>query len=220
MKKHIRIKICCISSFEEARMAIDVGADALGFVGRMPSGPGVIDEELIAAIAKNIPPPVATFLLTCEQSSENIINQVKKAGTNTVQIVDELTEGGYQNIREKLPNIKLVQVIHVTGNHSVEEALKVQDDVDAILLDSGNPRAAVKILGGTGNVHNWEISRAICQQISKPVFLAGGLQAGNVIEAIQTVKPFGVDVCSSLRTNGKLDIQKLEAFVNAVHEME
>jgi phosphoribosylanthranilate isomerase len=182
----------------------------------MPSGPGTIADELIAEITIHSPPPIASFLLTSEQSSSQIIAHIKRAGTNTVQIVDELSEGKYQQIREALPNVKLVQVIHVTGEESIEQAVGVHDDVDTILLDSGNPKAAIKTLGGTGNIHNWEISHALVKAVKVPVFLAGGLHAGNVKEAIQRVQPFGVDICSGVRTNGKLDAEKLKAFVEAV----
>jgi len=212
-----RIKICCISSIEEARLAIAHGADALGLVARMPSGPGPIADELIATIAKTIHPPIASFLLTCEQSSSSIIEHIKRTEVNTVQIVDELTEGKYEHIREKLPFVKLVQVIHVTGKESIEQALAVQPFVDTLLLDSGNPKGAIKTLGGTGNVHNWDISRELVRAVHIPVFLAGGLNPDNVRDAIQKVKPFGVDVCSGVRTNGRLDVSKLSGFISAVN---
>lgn len=212
-----KIKICCISSVEEAAMAIDHGANAVGLVAKMPSGPGPIADELIADIAKTIPPGIASFLLTSEQSSIKIIDHVRRTGANTVQIVDELSEGTYLHIREALPALKIVQVIHVTGEESIEQALQVQEYVDYILLDSGNPKAAIKTLGGTGNTHNWNISRQLVQEVSTPVFLAGGLNAGNVQEAIRTVQPFGVDICSGVRTEGKLHKQKLAEFISAVH---
>lgn len=212
-----RIKVCCISSLDEARLAIRAGADALGLVGRMPSGPGPIEDELIASIAKTIHPPVSSFLLTSEQSSAGIIDHVRRVHTNTVQIVDELTGGDYHHIRKELPHLRIVQVIHVTGEESVEQAMQVQKDVDAILLDSGNPKAAVKTLGGTGNVHNWNISRAIVEKVSVPVFLAGGLNADNVGEAITVVRPFAVDICSGVRSNGRLDETKLFDFIAAVY---
>lgn len=211
-----RIKICCISSPDEARLAIAHGADALGLVGQMPSGPGIITDDQIAAIARNIPPPVASFLLTSEQSAARIIDHVRRVRTNTVQMVDELTEGAYKEIREALPHCRLVQVIHVTGEESIQQAIAVQDEVDAILLDSGNPRAAIRTLGGTGKTHNWDISHDLVQQVRIPVFLAGGLHAGNVQEAIGTVQPFGVDICSGVRTSGLLDPMKLVSFVEAV----
>ncbi len=214
---NVKIKICCIASVEEAAMAIAQGANAVGLVAKMPSGPGPIADELIADIAKTIPPQIASFLLTSEQSSAKIIEHVQRTGTNTVQIVDELTEGSYLHIREALPHLKIVQVIHVTDDESIEQALAVQQHVDYILLDSGNPKAAIKTLGGTGNTHNWNISRELVKAVKVPVFLAGGLHAGNVQEAIQTVQPYGVDICSGVRTEGKLHKQKLADFINAVH---
>lgn len=214
-----RIKICCISSVPEAKMAINSGADALGLVGNMPSGPGPIPDWLISEIVKTIHPPIASFLLTSEQSSEEIIYHVKRVDTNTVQIVDELIVGDYADIRTALPHLKIVQVIHVSDEKSIDEAVHLSSKVDALLLDSGNPKASLKTLGGTGNVHNWEISREIVKAASVPVFLAGGLHAGNVRQAIETVQPFGVDICSGVRTEGRLDPGKLEAFMNAVHSL-
>ena len=198
-------------------LAIAHGADALGLVGKMPSGPGPIEDDLIATIAKTIHPPIASFLLTSEQSSSSIIDHVRRTGVNTVQIVDELTTGTYDQIHDALPHVRIVQVIHVGGKESIEQALTIHRHVDAILLDSGNPKAAIKTLGGTGNTHNWNISRELVKAVNVPVFLAGGLNANNVREAIQTAQPFGVDICSGVRTDGKLDIEKLHAFISAVH---
>ncbi len=135
---------------------------------------------------------------------------------NTVQIVDELNEGTYLQIRDALPNVKLVQVIHVLDTHSIEEAKRVSLFVDAILLDSGNPGANTKILGGTGNTHNWDISRQLVESVDVPVFLAGGLNSTNVKQAIEKVKPYGVDICNGVRTQGLLDPLKLAAFIAAV----
>lgn len=211
-----RVKICCISSVIEARLAIECGASALGLVGHMPSGPGVIADELIAQIAKSVPPPISTFLLTSETQAEAIIAHHQKVHTTTIQIVDALQEGTYLQIRQALPAIKLVQVIHVIDEKTVDEAIQVSEFVDAILLDSGNPNLQIKELGGTGRVHNWALSRKIRDSISIPLFLAGGLKAENVKEAIETVQPFGLDLCSSVRTNGHLDQAKLEKFFEAI----
>jgi phosphoribosylanthranilate isomerase len=213
-----RVKICCISSVAEARLAIACGASALGLVGHMPSGPGVISDELIAQIALSVPPPIAAFLLTSETNAEAIIAHSQKVHTNTIQIVDALQEGTYQQIRQALPNVKLVQVIHVIDEKTVEEAIHISEFVDAILLDSGNPNLQVKELGGTGRVHNWALSRKIRDSIPIPLFLAGGLKAENVKEAIETVQPFGLDLCSSVRTNGLLDRAKLEHFFEAMEK--
>lgn len=196
-------------------MAIRAGASAVGLVSGMPSGPGVIEDSAIAEIAESVPPPVATFLLTSRQSAEGIVEQHRRVRTSTIQIVDSVPIGAYDALRKELPGVKLVQVIHVTGSSSIDEALAVGGKVDAILLDSGNPQLPVKELGGTGRKHDWSISRIIRERVSVPVFLAGGLRPENVREAIDVVGPFGVDVCSGVRTNGKLDERRLGAFVLA-----
>ncbi|HEY6804196.1 MAG TPA: phosphoribosylanthranilate isomerase [Pyrinomonadaceae bacterium] len=210
-----RVKICCIASIAEAWLAIDHGASAIGLVSAMPSGPGPIPEELIAEIATIVPPGVASFLLTCKQDVASIIEQQRRLKTNTIQICDRLEEGTYEELRQSLPGISLVQVIHVTGPESVDEAQAIAPHVDAILLDSGNQSLSVKELGGTGRTHDWSLSRTIRESISVPLYLAGGLNPGNVREAIAAVGPFGVDVCSGLRTDGMLDENKLKAFFAA-----
>ena len=212
-----RVKICCIASDEEASLAIQYGASALGLVARMPSGPGPIPDELIASITRSVPPPIATFLLTSETAANDIVRHQQRVHTNTLQIVDALQEGAYSDIREQLPQVRIVQVIHVLGEKSVEEALAISEQVHALLLDSGNPNLRVKELGGTGRTHDWRLSRSIVEQSRVPVFLAGGLHAGNVREAMEAVQPFGLDLCSGVRTNGKLDEGKLEAFFRAVN---
>ncbi len=211
-----RIKICCISSIHEAKIAINYGASAIGLVGKMPSGPGVISDELICTIAKSVPPPVATFLLTSETSSQEIVHHQERTRTNTIQIVDRVEYSVLQKLRDALPSVKLVQVIHVINEHSIEEAIEVSLSVDALLLDSGNPNLSVKKLGGTGRVHNWKLSRIIVENISIPVFLAGGLNADNAQRAFDEVHPFGLDICSGVRTNGKLDEKKLAQFFKAI----
>lgn len=210
-----RIKICCIASIDEARLAIAAGASALGLVSTMPSGPGVIPWGRIAEIAAAVPPPIATFLLTCSQDAEEIVEQQRRCGTSVIQICDRLSRGSYAEVRRALPGIRLVQVIHVVDESSVDEARAVAPHVDAILLDSGNQSLAVKELGGTGRVHDWTLSRRIRDAVSVPLFLAGGLRAENVAEAVRAVDPFALDVCSGVRTNGALDETKLRAFVNA-----
>jgi len=213
-----RVKICCIANKQEAFDAIEAGASALGLVGAMPSGPGPISDEKIYAIARLVPPPIATFLLTSEQSAKEIIEHQRRTQTNTIQIVDELADRDYDQIRKALPNVKLVQVIHVADEKSIDEALEIAESVDAILLDSGNPHLQIKELGGTGRRHDWKLSRKIVETVEKPVFLAGGLNYENVREAIETVQPFGLDLCSGVRTDGKLDINKLEKFFAEVEK--
>lgn len=193
-------------------MAIRYGASALGLVSEMPSGPGPIAEDLICQIAARIPPGVASFLLTSRQEASDIVEQQRRCKVNTIQICDRLEGGSYAEMRAAMPGVSLVQVIHVGGLESLEEALKVAPHVNAILLDSGNQSLAVKELGGTGRRHDWTISRMIREQVDVPVYLAGGLRADNVREAVETVAPFGLDVCSGMRTLGRLDERKLAAL--------
>jgi phosphoribosylanthranilate isomerase len=207
-----RVKVCCIASVGEMRTAVECGASAVGLVSAMPSGPGVISEELIAEIAARVPPAVATFLLTCKQDADSIVEQQRRCGVNTLQLCDRVGRDVYAELRARLRGVSIVQVVHVAGEKSYEEAVSVAPHVDALLLDSGNQSLAVKELGGTGRTHDWRVSRLIVEASPAPVFLAGGLKHENVAEAIDTVRPFGLDVCSGVRTDGRLDESKLKRF--------
>ena len=207
-----RVKICCIGSVAEAQLAIKYGASALGLVGPMPSGPGVIASSLAHEIVRAVPPPISTFLLTSETTASRILAHHQKVPTSTIQLVDEIATKEYAVLRSGLPGVKLVQVIHVLNEGSIAQAQKAAEFADAILLDSGNPGLPVKSLGGTGNTHDWQLSVAIKKAIDIPIFLAGGIKPDNVRDAVQTVKPHGIDLCSGVRTNGKLNENKLRAF--------
>ncbi len=210
-----RVKVCCIMSVEEARMAVRHGASALGLVSEMPSGPGPIPEDVIRAIVATIPPGISSFLLTSKTDPDAIIEQQQRTRANTLQLVDSVDSGCYERLRRALPGIGIVQVVHVTGSESIDEALAISTFVDALLLDSGNPRLLIKELGGTGRVHDWTISRTIRERVKIPVFLAGGLTPGNVAEAIARVGPFGLDLCSGIRKNGALDEALLADFMRS-----
>jgi len=197
-------------------MAVHAGASAVGLVSHMPSGPGVIADTQIAEIAAKVPPAIGTFLLTSLQGVDEIVAQQRLCRTNTIQICDRLTRGTHRELKHALPGISIVQVIHVTGPESVDEAAAVAEHVDAILLDSGNQKLAVKELGGTGRTHDWSLSRTIRERANVPLFLAGGLTAENVARAIREVGPFALDVCSGVRTDGKLDREKMARFFSAV----
>jgi phosphoribosylanthranilate isomerase len=212
----VHIKVCCIATPSEAQRAVAAGASAIGLVSAMPSGPGVIDEALIAHIAGKVPLPAQTFLLTAHQRAEAIAAQHARCGTTTIQLVDAVAPEELRQLREALPSVALVQVIHVVNEASVDEAMAAAAWVDALLLDSGNPNAAVKELGGTGRTHNWDLSGRIVEASPVPVWLAGGLNPGNAAQAIRAVRPYGLDICSGLRTDGALDDAKLHAFVQAV----
>ena len=208
----IKVKVCCISSIEEAQMAQEIGAYALGLVGPMPSGPGIISNEKIAKIVQSVGHSIETFLLTSETSVSKIYAHYNQVKTSTIQLVDEIEIGGHAELKKLLPHVKIIQVIHVLGEDSIKEAIKISKNVDALLLDSGNPNLKVKELGGTGKTHDWKISKKIVDAVKIPVWLAGGLNAENIQQAIKHVQPFGVDLCSSLRTKGNLDKEKLDSF--------
>ena len=218
-----RLKVCCIASVEEARLAVRLGASALGLVGSMPSGPGVISASRAREIARAVPSPVMTVLLTSETDAEAIAAQANAAGVQAVQIVNRVEGDVLEALRDKLPGRPLWPVVHVTGAGSVPsvtlraclEAERVAPFADAVLLDSGNPSAAVKELGGTGRVHDWSVSREIRERLSVPVLLAGGLRPDNAAAAVEAVGPFALDVCSGVRTDGALDAAKLAAFAES-----
>lgn len=210
------VKICCIASYEEARLATDAGASALGLVSAMPSGPGVIDETLIADIASRVTRPTKTFLLTAHVTAQAIASQHLHCRTTTLQLVDRVAQHELILLRRTLPDVELVQVIHVRDEDAITEAKAIAPLVDGILLDSGDQSLAIKQLGGTGRTHDWSISRRIRDAVDKPLYLAGGLNPENVRAAIDAVQPYGVDVCSGLRVGGKLDARKVNAFFSAI----
>ena len=215
----MRVKICCISSVAEAQMAIRYGAQAVGFVSEMPSGVGVIPDDRIREIVKTIPPGIRSFLLTSRRDADLIVAQQRHTCVDTIQLVDRVGEVELEKLRSSLPGVSLVQVIHVTGPGALAEAVSVAPLVDAILLDSGTPDGPVRELGGTGRVHDWEVSARIVARLDRPVFLAGGLRPDNVAQAIRKVRPFGVDVCSGLRPAGFLDEKLLASFFEAVRSV-
>ncbi len=212
------VKVCCIADEAEAALAIEAGASALGLVSSMPSGPGVISDEAAGRIARSVPPPISAFLLTARTDAASIAEQHRHTRVGTLQLVDHVPHDELARLRDALPGIRLVQVIHVVSQASVDEAFAVAPLVDALLLDSGNPGLAVKELGGTGRVHDWSLSRQIVQASSVAVFLAGGLRPGNVGDAIREVRPHGLDVCSGVRRDGRLHAATLAAFMAAVRE--
>lgn len=211
--KHV--KICCIQDRDELETAVRHGASAVGLVSAMPSGPGVLEDEEIAEVIARVPESVASFLLTSETDPDRIVEQARRLGPDFLQLVDRVPTDAYRRLRADLPGTGLVQVIHVTGDASVEEARRAAPEVDMLLLDSGRPDARVKELGGTGRTHDWALSRTIRERVDVPVWLAGGLRPDNVAEAVAAVEPHGVDVCSGLRPEGSLDEAALARFVAA-----
>jgi len=211
------LKICCIQDEAEAALALEHGAAALGLVAAMPSGPGPIPEARIAEVSAWIGSRADTFLLTALVDADSIAEQHARCRTRTLQLVDHIEEDERLRLRRLLPGVCIVQVVHVVGVASIDVARAATEGSDAILLDSGDASKERKELGGTGRVHDWEISRQIVEAVDVPVWLAGGLRAENVGIATSRVRPHGVDLCNGVRTDGRLDAAKLAAFVRALH---
>ncbi len=212
----IRVKTCCIASIAEARLAIEHGATDLGLVAEMPSGVGPIPDDRILEITRAVAPPPRRFLLTAETTAAGIVDHVRRTGVDTVQLVDRVAPEVYPELRAALPDTTLVQVVHMRSDGDVTLALSVAGDVDTLLLDTGNPDAATRELGGTGRTHDWALSARVASAARCPVYLAGGLRPDNVEQAIARVRPAGVDLCNGIRTDGRLDARKLSAFMAAV----
>lgn len=212
-----RTKICCISSKDEAELAIQAGADALGLVGAMPGGgPGVIEDDAIRAIARDLPAGISAFLLTQECSAEAIMDHVSRCEVSTVQIVRHIAPPELQRLREVMPALRIVQVIHVEGTEALRLLGDYEEFVHSFLLDSGSPSASIPVFGGTGRVHDWSVSAEFVRRSRRPVFLAGGLSPSNVAAAIPLVRPYGLDICSGVRTAGLLDGAKLRSYIAAI----
>ena len=212
------VKICCISSIDEAETAIEAGADAIGLVSAMPSGPGIISDDTIASIMTQVEERVVTVLLTSRSTANAIEAQLKRVRPDILQIVDSIATGELGMVRTRHSGMIVMPVVHVRGAQSLSHAVRLAPSADALLLDSGNLSAPVKELGGTGRTHDWQVSRAICAAVSVPVFLAGGLRPDNVADAICTVRPSGVDVCSGVRRHGRLDRVLLATFIAAARQ--
>jgi phosphoribosylanthranilate isomerase len=210
------VKVCCITNEEDLQQAVGLGADALGFVGPMPSGTGIVDLATARRLIAAVPPPVASFLLTSATHPDSLVDEAARTGASVLQIVDRVPVAAYARLRQALPALRLVQVVHVEGEETLAEAAEAARHVDAILLDSGSRAGPVALLGGTGRIHDWAVSRRIVETVGKPVILAGGLRPENVAEAIGVVRPYAVDVCTGLRSADRLDRGKLRSFMAAV----
>ncbi len=211
-----RIKICCIQSIREAKQAIDAGADAIGLVASMPSGPGPIADKKIQEVARAVPGAMSV-LLSSRISFEALHEHVALCRPGALQLVDRVDPDTRSRLKETFPGLTVIQVVHVKKGIFSEALDEAVPHSDMLLLDSGNPDAIEnRELGGTGRVHDWSESARIIQHSPIPVWLAGGLTPGNVGRAIRMTQPYGVDICSGLRPTGALDSELLASFVNAV----
>jgi phosphoribosylanthranilate isomerase len=208
----MKTKVCCISDAAEARMAAQEGADWLGLVGPMPSGPGVLSLEQAREIATSCHFSARPILLTSAQRADDILAEAAFVGVDAVQIVRHISCDEATQL--KASALHYVQVIHVGGPEALALIGAYAPYCDAFLLDSGSPSR--EAFGGTGQTHDWSVSAEFVRRADKPVFLAGGLNPDNAREAICEVRPYGVDICSGVRRHHKLDPELLCAFMEKV----
>lgn len=196
-----RVKICCIQNPAEAELAIGSGADSLGVISSTRESPMVMRPEKIREITQMIPPSIDTFVLTALDNSWKLIDLIRTVKNRTIQLVDRLNSGNYLEIRASIPCVKIVQVIDADDEGAFDHAIRVDSYVDAILLKSKYKK-------------NWDICKEIVEYVQTPIFLSGDLTPENVRESIAEIKPFGVDACDGIRTDGKLDKKKIRQFIN------
>lgn len=210
------IKICCISTEEEIELALAEGASVLGFVGESPPGRGRLSDQAIAELIPAVRGRVPAWLLTVHTDLPALVAQVERTRPDGLQICDRVPPELLAALRARFPSLELIQVVHVSGPAAIAHAAEVEPSVDALLLDSGTPQGQERKLGGTGETHDWSISRRIVQQSAVPVWLAGGLRPDNVARAISEVGPAGVDLCSGVRDSDyRLDSARLRSFIHS-----
>lgn len=212
----VKVKVCCIASPDEARLAVSFGVAAVGMVDETPSGEGRIPVETIAEIVQAVPRTTGTFVLTVTTDVDRLEALYRTTGVNTVQLWDPLQPEEYERLREKAPGIFIAQSIHVMDDEALNAAREIARHVDALVLDSGDSEPPFRWQNPAGQTHDWELSRRISEVIHLPILLAGGLTQDNVGQAVRVVRPYGVDVCSGVRKDGRLDRSLLVAFLEAV----
>ncbi|MEM0923705.1 MAG: phosphoribosylanthranilate isomerase, partial [Pseudomonadota bacterium] len=212
----VKVKICCMADPGEAAMAAAAGAEYIGLVGPMPSGPGTLTLEDAAEIARSAPPSATPVLLSSATTALDLVREAEAAGAGVIQIVQHVSPGIHAELVAQAPGLECWQVIHVEDRTAVDLIRSFDEQPDAFLLDSGRPARGE--LGGTGRVHDWAISRDCVAATARPVFLAGGLTPENVGEAIRQVRPQGVDLCTGVRLDGRLNAVRLATFMQIVSD--
>jgi phosphoribosylanthranilate isomerase len=208
------VKICGVRREEDALLAAQSGADAIGLlVGRRHGSPDFISEQLAGRIARAVSSKAKAVLVTHVPEVEEIERLLRESGIGTVQLHSDILPQEIRELKSRLPTLKVFKSVHVLSVDSIEYPKPYLNLVDGFVLDSFNP--ATNQVGGTGLTHDWSISQKIVSRYSSTrTLLAGGLNATNVRAAIQAVKPFGVDVNSGTKgTDGFKDARKLEDFI-------
>ncbi|MDQ1275169.1 MAG: phosphoribosylanthranilate isomerase [Euryarchaeota archaeon] len=220
-----RIKICGIRSPDDIQMAALYGADAVGFITEVPvESPRKLDSDTAAALVSRVPKCLDSVMVIMPENSSRALELIEKVRPDIVQIHSDLSPVELEIIREKtdIPIIKTLSVpaglgaskIQSLVNRLLKEVRELEKSgvVDSLLLDSGIAGRT----GGTGCIHDWDLSRRIAEETELPLILAGGLKPENVQEAIRVVSPYAVDTASGVETLGKKDAVKIRSFIEEV----
>ncbi len=210
---NVRVKICGNKRVEDALEAVRLGADAIGLlVGREHASHDFISPLAAQSIARKLPLFCTIVLATNITDIKEIIGLVNFVGVNTLQLHGDSKTSDIIQIKKSLPFLKVIKSLHIIDDTSIETGKKFIGVADAIVLDSFDK--ATNKIGGTGKIHNWDISRKIVDEYKIPIILAGGLNPDNVVGAIKSVRPYGVDVNSGTKgEDGFKDYRKLELFI-------
>jgi phosphoribosylanthranilate isomerase len=206
------IKICGLRSYEEARLALDCGATAFGFlVGLSYATADQISPENAAGIIGKLPENADTVIVTHQTDPEKAAALARITGGHTLQVHGDMPPAGVRKLAALAPDLRLIKAVHVSGPESIEAAAAYAGIAHALLLDT----RTVDRLGGTGRTHDWSISARIVAAVPVPVYLAGGLTPENISDAIERVRPAGVDVNSGVKDSaGEKDAEKVSLFVS------
>ena len=209
----MKVKICANTSVEEAQMCLDAKADIIGIlVGQEHASNDFVDKEKAKEICEYVNKRCDVSLVTHLTNADEIIGLTKYIGNNIIQLHSDIDESEVEKIKKELPNIELVRLIHVASDGTICTDYKKMIYADYYLLDSFNLKT--NQVGGTGLTHDWNKSGELIKLLNKPTFLAGGLNPDNVKTAIETAKPYGVDVNSGCKNEiGKKDREKVIKFV-------
>jgi phosphoribosylanthranilate isomerase len=204
----VRIKICGITRYGDAKAAEGLGVDALGFVF-YPKSPRYIAPQDAAAIIKQLPPFVSRVGIFVDEEIDEVVTVARATGIDTVQLHG--TESPRYCSKIPLPVIKAFSI-----EPSSDISLLGRYDVAAFLLDTWSSR----LRGGTGKTFDWSIARSACLRYDR-VILAGGLNPTNLEEALETVQPYGIDISSGVEIKpGIKNPRKMRDAVQIVRAWE
>jgi len=208
------VKICGVRRQEDALLAAELGADAIGLlVGQKHTSPDFIFTTVAKDIARALPPSVEAVLVTHVEDLDELERLLQQSEIRTIQLHSEIAPSSVERLRGRLPHLKIFKSINIISADSVAYPEAFEKLVDGFVLDSIN--VATGQLGGTGKTHDWSVSRQIVMRYPEiPIILAGGLNSENVRSAIEYVHPFGVDVNSGTKApDGFKDTRKMEEFI-------